>query len=393
MKFITIIALTVVCVFADAKFKVTVVSDDQPKVEVASKPDSSPTSTSLPAQSATMSSATQTENNNLVAQVDVKGESKLPVKAKMPAMKKGIDFNKPIGNVVIERLRVWSSDDNTRAVFDMSASTDYKLAKLDNPPRIEIQFENAVVDPTLMARKNRDIKDVVVSDENKVVMSLINEVDIKSFILGPHQENGYRVVVDLKKRSPAAPLASVPKKRAKSVTKTEVKPKPKLTPRLVQPSYTEANHGIHNEPKAIRAVNIVEKSTADKNGNVGADRMVSMLAQRDDVSSSPTLTIKEDSLSAVYGVISGNTVDDVLTKWAGKSNHMIRYELGIWKRIKQLTISIDTDYNSDFKGAVHEFLGALNMTPQLRENNVSLMGCFYKNNVVKIAVGSCGVGK
>lgn len=100
----------------------------------------------------------------------------------------------------IESVRVWSGPDHTRAVFDISAQTDYKLFELNNPPRVVIDVASARLKTQLELPKNRDIKGIRFSENKervRLVLDLEKDFKPKSFLLKPTGKYGHRLVVDL----------------------------------------------------------------------------------------------------------------------------------------------------------------------------------------------------
>ena len=100
----------------------------------------------------------------------------------------------------IESVRVWSGPDHTRAVFDLSAQTDYKLFELDNPPRVVIDVAAGRLKSNLDLPKNRDIKGLRFSENKervRLVLDLKKDFKPKSFLLKPTGKYGHRLVVDL----------------------------------------------------------------------------------------------------------------------------------------------------------------------------------------------------
>ncbi len=105
-------------------------------------------------------------------------------------------------NAQIKSVRLWTSPDNTRLVFDMNAPAAHSVFTLENPDRVVIDLQDArlaapvgVVDynnPLLQsirsAQRNKDLR---------MVLDLKGRVKLESFILQPTGEYGYRLVVDL----------------------------------------------------------------------------------------------------------------------------------------------------------------------------------------------------
>jgi len=105
-------------------------------------------------------------------------------------------------NAQIKSVRLWTSPDNTRLVFDMNTLATYNVFTLENPHRVVIDLQNArlaapvgTVDynnPLLQsirsAQRNKDLR---------MVLDLKSRVKPESFVLEPTGEYGYRLVVDL----------------------------------------------------------------------------------------------------------------------------------------------------------------------------------------------------
>jgi N-acetylmuramoyl-L-alanine amidase len=100
-------------------------------------------------------------------------------------------------------FRVWTDPDKTRAVLDLDARADYQLFTLDNPPRVVIDLEKSSLDdPLKFAEEHAGIIDNVrhgTPDEGtlRIVLDLESKSNIKSFLLDPTGNYGYRLVVDL----------------------------------------------------------------------------------------------------------------------------------------------------------------------------------------------------
>src|SRR5689334_16716132 len=107
-------------------------------------------------------------------------------------------------------VRVWSSPDGTRVVFDLSRATAHSLFTLDNPDRIVVDLDDTQRVSELAAQL--DGKGVVKRIRSgahdgtglRVVLDLDGHVKSKSFSLQPNESYGYRVVVDLATEAQAA---------------------------------------------------------------------------------------------------------------------------------------------------------------------------------------------
>ena len=109
----------------------------------------------------------------------------------------------PVFAADVDGFRVWTDPEKTRAVLDLSARTPYQLFTLSNPSRVVIDLKNSSLDDSLAfveehagvingVRHGAPDKDTL-----RVVLDLESASDIRSFLLDPTGEYGYRLVVDL----------------------------------------------------------------------------------------------------------------------------------------------------------------------------------------------------
>ncbi len=106
--------------------------------------------------------------------------------------------------VTVENVRVWSEDDQTRVVLDLSAEAEHRLFTLENPDRVVIdltgaRLANGVQAPTRgvlggMRSANRD------SGELRLVFDLTDASRAQSFMVRPQGDQGHRLVIDLKQQ-------------------------------------------------------------------------------------------------------------------------------------------------------------------------------------------------
>ncbi len=103
----------------------------------------------------------------------------------------------------IDSLRLWAAPDHTRLVFDTSAPVEHTIFPLKQPSRLVIDIGNSRLNASLAGLAENDplIKNLRsgVRDENglRVVLDLKKEVKAKSFLLQPNRQYGYRLVIDL----------------------------------------------------------------------------------------------------------------------------------------------------------------------------------------------------
>ncbi len=107
----------------------------------------------------------------------------------------------------IQGLRVWSGPDHTRAVFDLSSQVNYRLFQLDNPPRVVLDVDNAVLATRLKVHNNADIQNIRHGRHGGNTLRLVFDLNknqrAKSFLLPPNEKYGHRLVVDLSDPKPA----------------------------------------------------------------------------------------------------------------------------------------------------------------------------------------------
>ena len=103
----------------------------------------------------------------------------------------------------INGFRVWTDPDKTRAVLDLNGRTDYQLFTLDNPSRVVIDLQKSTLEDELDF--DRDHSGVILKvrhgqpEKNtlRVVLDLSGGRSVKSFMLDPTGQYGYRLVIDL----------------------------------------------------------------------------------------------------------------------------------------------------------------------------------------------------
>lgn len=101
--------------------------------------------------------------------------------------------------VQIQGVRIWPAPDNTRIVFDLNAPVVYQLSAESARMEITLQAELAGNLPPVNAAKAllTDITSQPTESGVRVLIGLKPGVRTKSFVLGPNQEYGHRLVVDL----------------------------------------------------------------------------------------------------------------------------------------------------------------------------------------------------
>jgi len=109
----------------------------------------------------------------------------------------------PLPAAEIDGFRVWTDPEKTRAVLDLDDRTEYQLFTLDDPPRVVIDLQRSRLDTALgFQPEHAGIIDGVRhgaprDDTLRVVLDLEKRADVRSFLLDPTGDYGYRLVVDL----------------------------------------------------------------------------------------------------------------------------------------------------------------------------------------------------
>jgi len=104
---------------------------------------------------------------------------------------------------VVREVRLWTAPDNTRLVFDLNRSIDYRVFRLHSPERVVLDMSSteleadlaklALPDPVVESvRHGKPQPDVL-----RVVIDVKENVQPRSFLLKPMQGKPYRLVVDL----------------------------------------------------------------------------------------------------------------------------------------------------------------------------------------------------
>ena len=102
----------------------------------------------------------------------------------------------------VKNLRIWAGPEYTRAVFDVSGPTDYKLFELAKPDRIVLDLHASVFADSFGAPAAKGLLKGIRAgkqgkDDARVVFDLAEGVRPKSFLLPPADKFGYRLVLDL----------------------------------------------------------------------------------------------------------------------------------------------------------------------------------------------------
>ncbi len=108
-------------------------------------------------------------------------------------------------------VRLWSSPDGTRVVFDLDSSAAHTVFSLENPSRVVVDLRDTRRGHALAAQlEGKGLVQRVRSGPQeggglRVVLDLANAVKPKSFALQPTDGYGFRIVVDLASAAPGTP--------------------------------------------------------------------------------------------------------------------------------------------------------------------------------------------
>jgi N-acetylmuramoyl-L-alanine amidase len=102
----------------------------------------------------------------------------------------------------IQNLRIWAGPEYTRAVFDVSGPTEYKLFELAKPDRIVLDVHASSFGDNFGAPSAKGLLKSIRAgkqgkDDARIVFDLAEGVHPKSFLLPPADKFGYRLVLDL----------------------------------------------------------------------------------------------------------------------------------------------------------------------------------------------------
>ena len=114
-------------------------------------------------------------------------------------------FALPLGAYAtqIRNARLWRSEDKLRLVFDLSGPVQYKTFSLTSPDRLIIDLSGAGLsgDFSQLALENSGITSIrsghFGKSDTRIVLDLIEPMQLNSFVLPPQDGQGHRLVLDL----------------------------------------------------------------------------------------------------------------------------------------------------------------------------------------------------
>lgn len=106
------------------------------------------------------------------------------------------------GAADVSGVRVWSGPESTRVVFELSAPVDHRVFALSDPDRVVIDLEDSSATASLDLPEAKGlVADVRTGDRPngalRIVLELTQAAKAKTFLLGPSEQYGHRLVVDL----------------------------------------------------------------------------------------------------------------------------------------------------------------------------------------------------
>ena len=112
----------------------------------------------------------------------------------------------------VENVRIWSENDKTRVVLDLSRSVDHNIFTLRSPDRLVIDLKDSRLASSLTRLPQgvgsvRSIRSAIRSNgQLRVVLDLSQVVRSRSFTAGPNGQYGDRLVIDLQRAGNLEPV-------------------------------------------------------------------------------------------------------------------------------------------------------------------------------------------
>ena len=112
----------------------------------------------------------------------------------------------------VENVRIWTENDKTRVVLDLSQSATHNIFTLRGPDRLVVDIKNGRLAGSLTEMPAgtgavSSIRSAIRADGNlRVVLDLSADVRSRSFTTGPNARFGDRLVIDLQRSGSLAPV-------------------------------------------------------------------------------------------------------------------------------------------------------------------------------------------
>jgi N-acetylmuramoyl-L-alanine amidase len=119
--------------------------------------------------------------------------------------------------VDVRGVRVWAAPDNTRVVIDLSGRAPHNMTVMHNPERVVLNVPGGRLGKGAHAAAPgrgavKDVQLAAVPGKLRVVLTLANAGQAKSFLAKPNSRYGYRLVIDVATAAAAPPAISRPVK-------------------------------------------------------------------------------------------------------------------------------------------------------------------------------------
>jgi N-acetylmuramoyl-L-alanine amidase len=163
------------------------------------------------------------------------------------------------GGVEVRGARISAGADKTRLVVELSSPVGHRIFALEGPDRLVLDLTEARLagklpapagDDPLLAGLRSGVRE---ASDLRIVLDLKRQARVKSFLLGPGEGEGHRLVIDL---SPKSGGKSPDKQAAAGAPHLSVQSRPRAARRLVVA--IDAGHG-GEDPGAIGAKGAREK--------------------------------------------------------------------------------------------------------------------------------------
>jgi len=117
-----------------------------------------------------------------------------------------------VSAAVVENVRSYRAPEYTRLVFDLDHKLDHKIFTLENPDRVVVDLIESDLRGTfdLLALVDTPIANIRSAQNGKdtrIVLDMRGKVQPRSFVLGPNEQYGERLVIDLYDNVAATPGA------------------------------------------------------------------------------------------------------------------------------------------------------------------------------------------
>ncbi|MGI9233197.1 MAG: N-acetylmuramoyl-L-alanine amidase, partial [Woeseiaceae bacterium] len=112
----------------------------------------------------------------------------------------------------LENVRIWTENDKTRVVLDLSAAVSHNIFTLRGPDRLVIDLKDGRLAKTLVQLPAgtgavKSIRSAIrANGQLRVVLDLAEGVRSRSFTTGPNAKYGDRLVVDLQRSGSLVPV-------------------------------------------------------------------------------------------------------------------------------------------------------------------------------------------